>query len=110
MKMSFQNILIYFNLFSFLFIISVSSSESRKNSYSAIETHAQLLSQIDSLDLEKQNKKRVGKDIDEIEHEQRILVDSLKKMRILLQSKNIVHEKKRPPLSRHSILHHSLIG
>lgn len=101
MKVSFQNILIYFfiNLFSFLFAISVSSSENRKTSYSVIETHTQLLRQIDSLDLEKQNKKRTGKDIDEIEQQQRILVDSLKKTRILLESKNFFHEKETTPFS-----------
>jgi hypothetical protein len=53
---------------------------------SAVEIRTSLVAQIDSLNIEKQLRKRTGKAIDDIEHQQSIYLDSLNSLRKTIQS------------------------
>jgi hypothetical protein len=75
---------------------------------SAIEVRNRLVTQIDSLNIEKQLRKRTGKAIDDIENQQTIYLDSLNSLRKTIQSGFIAsenHTENNRSLSHNSFAH-----
>ena len=82
-------------IISCFFISGVSSKSPVDNlsPYSAVLIRERLVNQIDSLDIEKQLKKRIGQDIADIEHQQTLYLDSLNSLRKTIQNNLSVSPK-----------------
>lgn len=77
-----------------IFGISSAFPLDRQSPGSAVEIRENMVNQIDSLDIEKQLRKRAGKSIDDIEHQQSIYLDSLNSLRKTIQNGFTVSEKR----------------